>query len=272
MNNYSQSFKIKLGVFVLVGVVIFVLAIFIIGKQKNMFNPVYPLKATFSNVSGLQIGNTVRFAGINIGTVDNIVIINDTTVQVDLLIQDEIKKFIKSDSKASIGSDGIVGDKLLVISHGTPGAEIAKDGAVLLSVEPIETTVIMASLSATAKNAQVISGEMVQIMKNINNQKGIIGRLIKDSTFSNNINKTIMNLKSGTKKLDENMDAAKNNVLLRGYFKKQEKEKEKAREEKEKEKAEKEKAKEEAKKAKEEAKHTKEAEKKETSESDNTKK
>ena len=209
MNNHSQSFKIKLGIFVLVGVAIFVLAIFVIGKQKNLFNPVYTLKSTFSNVSGLQIGNTVRFAGINIGTVDDIVIINDSTVQVDLLIQDHIKQFIKADSKASIGSDGIVGDKLLVISHGTPEAGVAKENSILESTEPIETTAIMASLSATATNAQIISGELVQIMRNINNQKGIIGRLIKDSTFSNNINKTILNLKSGTKKLDENMDAAK---------------------------------------------------------------
>ena len=98
MNNYSQSFKIKLGVFVLVGTVIFIAAIFIIGKQKNMFNPVYTLKSTFSNVSGLQIGNTVRFAGINIGTVDDIVIINDSTVEVSVVIQEDKKKFIKTDS------------------------------------------------------------------------------------------------------------------------------------------------------------------------------
>ena len=121
------------------------------------------------------------------------------------------------------------------ISHGTPGASIAEDGSKIPSVEPLETTAIMASLSNTAHNAEVISAELVQVMKNINNQKGIIGRLIKDSSFARNINTTILNLKSGTKKLDENMDAAKDNILLRGYFKKKAKEKEKAKEEHEKE-------------------------------------
>lgn len=74
---------------------LFVLVIFIIGKQKNLFNPVFKLKTTFNNVSGLQVGNNVRFSGINVGTVDNIIIINDSSVEVELLIKKEVNQFIK---------------------------------------------------------------------------------------------------------------------------------------------------------------------------------
>ncbi|HCX99952.1 MAG TPA: MCE family protein, partial [Bacteroidales bacterium] len=83
MDTHTEKFKVRLGLFIIGGLALFVLAIFIIGKQQNLFNPVFKLSATFRNVSGLQVGNNVRFTGINVGTVDNIKIINDSTVWVD---------------------------------------------------------------------------------------------------------------------------------------------------------------------------------------------
>ncbi|HMT30017.1 MAG TPA: MlaD family protein [Bacteroidia bacterium] len=231
MENHSPKFKIRLGLFVAGGLALFVLAIFIIGKQKNLFNPVFGLSSTFYNVSGLQVGNNVRFSGINIGTVDQITIINDSTVKVNMMIKKEIRQFIKTDSEVAIGSEGLIGDRLLIISQGSADAEQVKENQMLLSAEPVETDAIMASLQVTAGNAEVISQELAEIMIKINSGNGTLGRLIQDSTIAENLDQTIENLKQGTKGLDENMKAAKNNVLLRGYFKK----KEKAAEEKKKE-------------------------------------
>ena len=84
MDTHTSLFKIRLGLFITGGLALFVLAIFIIGKQKNLFNPVVKLNATFYNVSGLQVGNNIRFLGINVGTVDNITIINDSSVRVEM--------------------------------------------------------------------------------------------------------------------------------------------------------------------------------------------
>src|SRR5674476_49374 len=92
METHTEKFKVRLGLFVAGGLVLFVFAIFIIGKQKNLFNPVYTLNSTFHNVSGLQVGNNIRFSGINIGTVDNITIINDSTVKVAMTIKREVKQ------------------------------------------------------------------------------------------------------------------------------------------------------------------------------------
>src|SRR5450759_4918324 len=113
METYTQKFKIRLGLFVIGGIALFVLAIFIIGKQKNLFNPVYKLSSTFYNVSGLQVGNNIRFSGISVGTVDKISIINDSTVRVDMLIKKEVKQFIKTDCEVTIGSEGLIGDRLI---------------------------------------------------------------------------------------------------------------------------------------------------------------
>lgn len=238
MDTHTQKFKVRLGLFVAGGITLFVLAIFIIGKQKNLFNPVFAVNSTFYNVSGLQVGNNVRFSGINVGTVDNITIINDSTVRVEMLIRKEIQQFIKTDCEVAIGSEGLIGDKLLVISQGSTDALLAKEGARLQSAEPIETDAILASLQVTAGNAEIISEQLAEIMIKVNSGNGTLGRLKQDSTIAENFNQTMENLKKSSKGLDENMEAAKDNFLLKGYFNKKERAAKKKKEAEEKKKQE----------------------------------
>jgi phospholipid/cholesterol/gamma-HCH transport system substrate-binding protein len=219
METHTDKFKVRLGLFVLGGLTLFVLAIFIIGKQKNLFNPVFTLRATFSNVSGLRVGNNIRFSGINVGTVDNIIIINDSTVRVDMSVKIEVKRFIKTDSEVAIGSEGLIGDRLLIITQGSSDTTIVTAGQRLKSKEPVETDAIMASLQVTAGNAEIITEQLAEIMTKINSGEGTLGRLIQDTTIARNLNQTIVNLKQSSKGLGENMEAAKHNFLFRGYFK-----------------------------------------------------
>jgi phospholipid/cholesterol/gamma-HCH transport system substrate-binding protein len=220
MDTHTQKFKIRLGLFIAGGLALFFLAIFIIGKQKNLFNPVFKLNSTFKNVSGLQVGNNIRFSGINVGTVDNIRIMNDSTVKVDMLIKKDVRKFIKSDGEVAIGSEGLIGDKLLIITQGSSESPVVKEGQQLASAEPVELDAIMASLQVTAGNAAIISDQLAEIMVNLNSGKGTLGRLIRDSTIAENFSQTMVNIKSSSKGLDENMEAAKHNFLLKGYFNK----------------------------------------------------
>jgi phospholipid/cholesterol/gamma-HCH transport system substrate-binding protein len=223
METHTQKFKVRLGLFITGALVFFVIAIFIIGRQKNLFNPVYKLTTTFYNVSGLQVGNNIRFSGINVGTVDNITIINDSTVRVDMLIRKDVQQFIKSDCEAGIGSAGIIGDRILVITQGSNDAPLAKDGQQIVSKEPVEPDAIMASMQMTVDNAVIISYQLAEILIKVNSGSGTLGRLLQDSTIAENINQTIVNLRKSSKGLNENMNAAKDNFLLRGYFKKKEK-------------------------------------------------
>jgi len=212
MDNHSQNFKIRLGLFVLVGLALFVIAIFIIGKQKNMFNPVFKLSTTFYNVSGLQVGNNVRFSGISVGTVDRISIINGSTVIVDMMIRKEIKQFIKSDCKVSVGSEGLIGDRLLIISQGSADAPLAEDDKLLSSTEPVETDAIIASLQVSAVHAEVITQQLAEVMLKINSGRGTLGRLIHDTIIAENINQTIVNFQNSSSELKETMIATKNDI------------------------------------------------------------
>jgi len=218
METHTEKFKVRLGLFVLGGLTLFVLAIFIIGKQKNLFNPVFKLNTTFYNISGLQVGNNVRFSGINVGTVDNINIINDSTVKVDMLIRKEIRQFIKTDCIVAIGSEGLIGDRMLIISQGGTDTPIVKDGQQLASMEPVETDAIVASLQTTAGSAEIVAQQLAEIITKMNSGKGTIGRLIHDTLISFNLRQTMENLNNSSRGLDEIMEAAKHNILFRGYF------------------------------------------------------
>jgi phospholipid/cholesterol/gamma-HCH transport system substrate-binding protein len=223
MNANTPKFKVRLGLFIAGGLAIFIIAVFLIGKQKNLFNPVFKLTTTFHNVSGLQVGSNIRFSGINVGTVDNIVIINDSTVRVDMLIKESVRQFIKADCEAGIGSAGIIGDRILIITQGSNDAPLPKDGQHIASKEPVETDAILAGLKTTADNAAIISDQLAKIMNNLNSKNGTLGRLIQDSTMADNISQAVVSIRKSSKGLNENMNAAKDNFLLKGYFKKKDK-------------------------------------------------
>lgn len=229
MDTQSSKFKVRLGLFVAGGFVLFIIAIFLIGRQKHLFDPIFKLTTSFHNVSGLQVGNKIRFSGINVGTVESIILVNDTTVEVAMIVKKSVQRFIKSDCNAAIGSEGIIGDKVLIITQGSSEAPTVKDGEFLTSAEPVETDAIISSLNVTAGNFEIISGQLSEIMVKINHGRGTLGRLIQDSTISENINQTIINLRKSSKGLNENMEAAKSNFLFRGYYNKKEKQAEKAR-------------------------------------------
>ena len=103
----ESGYKIKLGIFVTIGIAMFIGGIYFIGETKKLFSSTFRVSALFNNINGLQVGNNVRFAGIDVGTVEGIRIINDSSVQVDMVIVSvTTQQFIKKDAKAIIGSDG----------------------------------------------------------------------------------------------------------------------------------------------------------------------
>jgi len=227
----EKNYKWKLGFFAVAVLALAVAAIYYIGKQKNKFGSVMRISADFKSVSGLKIGSNVRLGGIDIGTVDDIALITDTTVQVDMVIQKGVEKFIKADAKASIGSEGLMGDKVVVLAPGTPGSPIVKNGDTLDALVPIETDAIMASLKTSADNAAIITTNLADISDRISHGKGALGKLLHDTTLSSNISSTMKNLKASSEGLNQNMEAAQHSFLLRGFFKKKEKEKKKKEEE-----------------------------------------
>ena len=228
--NTTIGQKAKTGLFVIISLVLLLGLIFFIGKQKKLFGDTFTVYAEFKNISGTQEGNFVRFAGINIGTVEGIRIVNDTSVELSLSIEKKIQPFIKSDAIASIGSDGLMGDKLILIAPGTGTSPVAKNGSKLLSSNPVDIDKIMNNISKISANASVVTDGLADIVAKINSGKGTVGRLLADNKLADRLESTIVtaqktaaSINKTSTSADETLQAAKGNFLLRGYFKKKEK-------------------------------------------------
>ncbi|RYD82997.1 MAG: MCE family protein [Sphingobacteriales bacterium] len=231
----ESGFKWKVGMFVTIGLILLMAAVYFIGKQKNLFGSTIRVKAVFETVGGLKVGNNVRLAGITIGTVDNIELLSDTSVLVEMLIEKDAQKFIKKDAVARVGADGLMGDKTVIITPGKASqTEVVKNNAYLKSKAPLDVDSITMSLRNTLANTEMITGQISQIAYKINNGNGALSRLISDKSLSNDLTSTMENLKKSSSGLSENMEAAKDNILLRGYYKKKEKAVENAEKEKQK--------------------------------------
>ncbi len=212
--------KVKTGIFTFAGLVLLIGGIFLIGKNKNMFGDTFHIYGTFRNVGGLQVGNNVRFVGINVGTVESIHIISDTLARVDMVIKEKAHPFIKSDAIANIGSDGLMGDKLIIISATSDNAVIIKDKGLIETVDPVDFGQVMDKVSRIADNAEVITEQLAGIATQINAGKGSIGTLLYSDKVAKNLEGSVDNLKQGTAGFSQNMDALKHNFLLKGYYKK----------------------------------------------------
>lgn len=227
----TGSQKLKIGVFTFIGIMVLAFIIFFIGNKRNLFSSTFGIYGQFKNVNGLNVGNNVRFAGINVGVVENITIINDTTVRVDLTLNNTVRKFIKQDSRLSIGSDGLVGDKLIVISPGgATTTQIIKNGGQLQTVAPFDVDKLIAKVTGIADNAGTLIQNLASITGKVNRGKGSLGKLLNNDKMANDLDATVKqakttmaNVHKTTSTLNEDLTAAQHNFLLKGFFKKKNK-------------------------------------------------
>jgi phospholipid/cholesterol/gamma-HCH transport system substrate-binding protein len=323
-NQVKQN--LKLGAFVLAGLLLFFVSIIFLGKQGTLFNRTFTVSAVFKNVEGLKDGDAVWLSGVRIGIVKNVSIVQEGKVIVSLSLRERQNEFIKQDATATIGSDGLVGNKIVVIRPGSL-PQMIHDEDTINSFSPTDTqelfnlakevglntkaiTQDLKLITAKLNNGEGIMGELIhegelstevrqlvnslkmasqntnratadlqRMMHEINTGDGLLTKLIKDSSYADTFGKTLANVKevgenskvisdnlkdlvkkmdsdnnaigvlladttfakklrttldnaqSASAKLDENMQALQHNFLLRGYFRKQERKKEKGKEE-----------------------------------------
>jgi phospholipid/cholesterol/gamma-HCH transport system substrate-binding protein len=184
----------KLGLFVIAGTAFLIIAMYFIGAKQNLFSNTFKIVVNFHNVDGLQAGNNVRFAGINVGTVDEVQILNDSSVQVSLMIEDQYKEYIKKNAIASIGTDGLMGNKLVNInSSHIPGAAI-EEGDVIDSVHPIETEEMLRTLNKTNNDVSTIARNLRIITERVNNSN-TLWSILTDPTVAENVKNAIVSIR-----------------------------------------------------------------------------
>lgn len=199
----AASQKIRLGLFVITGLLIFILAVYFIGDKQKMFGRTNRLEAVFNNVNGLQLGNNVRYSGISVGTVRGIEMINDTTIRVDMIIDKAIFPYIKKDAIATISSDGLVGNMIINIIPGKGNEPSVEPGDEIQTFNRIRTEDMLTTLNVTNENAAKLTENLLKITNEIIKGKGTLGTLLNDTLISKDLAETMRYLKTTTKGTSE---------------------------------------------------------------------
>lgn len=192
---------VKLGLFITIGVALFILGVYLIGSQENMFGANFHVSSIFNNVNGLQPGNNVRYSGINVGTVEKIDLLNDSTVRVNMRIGKEVQPHIKKDAVASIGSDGLVGSMLVNISPGKGAAPMIEEGDVIASYSRVEPEELLNTLGATNENIALISNDLLRITNYMTKGKGTLALLLRDTSLALGLKEAVYNLQTTSRYL-----------------------------------------------------------------------
>lgn len=193
--------NVLLGLFVLAGIVLFIIGIFFVGSKNELFKKTFVISAKFTNASGLKAGSNIRFNGVKVGIVKSVTLINDSLVQVDMQIEEGKRNYILNNAIASISSDGLMGDKIVNITSGKGGGDIIKNNDMLKVHNPMVTDQVLQTLNATNENVKVISENLKNLTTDLNSGNGTIQALYKNPEMANNLKQSFNNLNMVSEKV-----------------------------------------------------------------------
>ncbi len=172
----------RLGIFIFLGTVLFVIAIFLIGNKESLFATTINVKTRFPDVQGLKSGAPVRLSGMDIGSVGAIALVDDSSgiVEVNLKIENSVKHLIRLDSEATIETEGLVGKKIIVVSPGSMEYEMISENGLIKAKPPVSISEIIGESQATISNIKLITKDFSEIVNKINRGTGTIGKLVND--------------------------------------------------------------------------------------------
>src|SRR3954470_15930383 len=110
MKSANNKKAVTVGIFIFLGIAIFVTGVLLLGGQQNTFEKKIRLKAVFDDVGGLHEGNNVWFSGVKIGTVRKMQFVGRSQVEVIMSIEREAQQYIRRNAKAKISSEGFIGN------------------------------------------------------------------------------------------------------------------------------------------------------------------
>lgn len=219
METTERKRSVILGLFVLLGIIFFVTAIFTLAGQQKKFVKSISLYAVFNDVSGLKVGNNIWFSGVKVGTVKAIEFAGTSQVKVTLNIEQATQQYIHKDSKAEIGSEGLIGSKIITIDGGTPSLPVVEDGDILGIKVAVGTDQMLSDLQKNNKNLIDITANLRVITADMANGKGTIGAFLTDSNMAQNMRLTVQGIReaaSNINKTAESLSAFSNKLNHKG--------------------------------------------------------
>lgn len=194
METNKNKRAVTVGIFIFLGLVVLVVGVLAIGSLRKAFGSKITATAIFEDVEGLQAGNNVWFSGVKIGTVQQIRFYGKSQVEVTMNIEEKSQEYIRQDAKAKISTDGLIGNKIVVIYGGTPSVPAIESGG-RLAVEQTESTEqMMKTLQENNRNILAITNDFKAISARIREGEGTVGRLLSDESLYRDLEATMVRL------------------------------------------------------------------------------
>lgn len=197
MKSDETRHNIKLGIFVFVGIAFFLITVFFIGNENNLFSKTFTAYAAFSNVEGLKQGDNVWLSGVKIGTVREVRIVSNKEVVVKLALSNEQNQFIKTNATASVSTDGFVGNKIVVIRPGDSGKNIEVNDTIG-SFAPTDTQQLINIAEEVGDNTRALTNELKSLAQRINQGRGVVGELLQDGEIAKDLRAAVEGMRSTT--------------------------------------------------------------------------
>lgn len=189
--------NVRLGIFVVTGIFLLVFALYMIGQNRSFWSSSFVVKSHFKNVNGLMAGNNVRFAGIQCGTVKEIVIINDATIEVTMLIDAATSKYIRQNAYTEIGTEGLMGNKVVNIIPNNTQAPPLEDGGTLQPSSSKDLGEMLGTLSSTNDQAATLAAKLNEVADKLNNSAALWS-MLSDTSISTNLQQSMQNIRTAS--------------------------------------------------------------------------
>lgn len=209
------------GIFVVLGLAIFVTAVMMLGKQQKLFNKSVQVNAIFKDVNGLAVGRNILYSGVKIGTVKKISFVRANEILVLMNIDQSAQEFIHKDVVARISSEGLMGNKIVMLSGGTPNMPQIEDGDQLTVGSGLSTEEIMNTLQVNNKSLVEITDNLKVITKGMVDGKGTLGKLLTDDSVYKNLNASMAGLNNAvanTRRLTSALSAYADKLQTKGVL------------------------------------------------------
>lgn len=200
----STGRNIRLGVMVIAGLSLLIATLYLIGKNQDLFGSHFSLRARFRNVNGLVKGNNIRFAGIQAGTVRDIRVLSDSSIEVVMLVDKGLQPYIRKNAMAAIGTEGLIGNKIVNLIPGSGAAAAAEDGELLAVQKAISTDDMLVTLDRTNRNIAEITDGLKETVARVNGSVALWS-LLNDRGMAGNVRASLVSIRDASRQADSMM-------------------------------------------------------------------
>lgn len=195
MEETGKRRAVIVGIFVFLGLIIFIAAVFMMGKKQQLFTNNVNVTAVFKDVKGLAVGRNVQYSGVKVGTVKKIRFLQANQIEVDMVIDKASSQYLHKDVVATISSEGLMGNKMVMLTGGTVQMPVIEDGDHLTVGSGLSTDEIMSTLQTNNKSLVDITDNLKIITKRMVDGEGSMGKLLKDEAVYDDLSRAVAGLK-----------------------------------------------------------------------------